>query len=225
MLHLRFTPYDISGYTFDFLELLSHKYIVAREDTDDDGNPLLHYHILIDTEYGIKSVRDAAKTALKIPPAGRGKNNAFYALIPDWKDPGYICKYNDVIRQKGYTEKEILDYVISGKKRYLDKVKEVELSGEKAPAAPSPKKPKPVPFQQAVIADAAADWYAYKRKCNEEREIIDISMVCDFICSAMVKNGRGINQYLVKELAFAVLHEDLDYRQIVINRVKAYFNS
>ena len=117
MFHLRFTPYDISGYTFDFLNIYD-KYILAQEDLEDDGTPLLHYHILIDTDYEVQSVRNAAKTALKIPKSGKGKNNKYYALITDWKDPGYICKYNNVIKSKGFSERQIMDYVISGKKTY-----------------------------------------------------------------------------------------------------------
>lgn len=220
MFHLRYTPYDISGYTFDFLDKYQ-SFIVAQEDFDDDGSPLLHYHILIDTDYGVKSLRDDAKTAFKIPPAGRGKNNKYYALIEDWKDPGYICKYNNIIRHKGFSEKEIMEYVISGKKKYLDKVKRVELSGEVAPAT-SPKQSPKVPFQQAVIADATADWYNYKRKCHDNDEEPVRSKVCEFICTAMIKNGKGINQYLVKELSFAILHEDLDYRDLILAKIKSF---
>lgn len=213
MFHLRYTPYDISGYTFDFLDKYE-SFIVAQEDVDDDGSPLLHYHILVDTDYGVKSLRDDAKAALKIPPAGRGKNNKYYALIEDWKDPGYICKYNNIISSKGFSEKEVMDFVISGKNKYLGKVKGVELSGEVAPATP-PKQPPKVPFQQAVIADAAADWYNYKR----DNDDIDKDVLKKFVCDSMRKHGRGINQYLVKELAYAVLYDDLDYRDYVLNKI------
>lgn len=210
MFHLRFTPYDISGYTFVFLENYSH-YIVAYEDKDKKGNPTQpHYHVLIDTDYGEKSVRDAIKLNLKIPKSSRGKNNAYYCLETEWRDPGYVCKYNDIRNSKGYSEKEIMEFVISGKNKYLRKVEEVELSGEKAPAAP----PK-IPFQQAVIADAAADWYNYKRENADP----DIQELKKFVCDSMRKHGRGINQYLVKELAYAVLYDDLDYRDYVLNKI------
>jgi len=222
MFHLRFTPVDISGYIFDFLETYS-RYIVAQEDIDDEGNPLLHYHILIDTDYGIQSIRNAATASLKIPKAGRGKNNAYYALIPDWKDPGYICKYNNIIRSKGFDEREIMEFVISGQKKYLSKVKASELSGEVAPARAGSKKEPKVPFQQSVIATASADWYNYKRQCRDNDEDIDRKKVIDFICSAMRQHGKGINQYLVKELAYAVLFDDLDYRERVLNKLKSEF--
>lgn len=212
MLHLRFTPYDISGYTFDFLKSYD-KYIVARELLDDSGNNLLHYHILITTDYGIKSVRDAAKLALHILASGRGKNNKFYALVPDWRDMDYIVKYYDIIVSKGYTESELLNSAVSGKKKYLDKVERTELRGEKAPAVP-PKPPK-IPFQQAVIASAAADWAKYKR----ESSAIDTDQLKKYVCLAMREHGKGINVYLVKEICYAILFDDLDYREMVLNKI------
>lgn len=225
MFHLRFTPDDISGYTFDFLAL--YKHIVACETKDREGNSVpLHYHVLIDTDYDVQSVRNAITAGLKIPKAGRGKNNKYYSLNVKWEDPGYICKYDNIIQSKGYTEKQILEYVISGKKKYLEKVKAVELSGEVAPAA-LPRKPKEIklPFQQAVIADAAAEWYKYKRQVIEEdsdARAMPVKIV-KFVCDAMRKHGRGINQYLVKELASAVLYDDLEYRDLVLRKCEKYF--
>lgn len=221
MFHLRFTPYDISGYTFDFLEKYE-KYIIAKEEIDDNGNPLLHYHVLVETSYDVQSLRNDAKASLKIPKSGRGKNNKYYAILADWKDPGYICKYNDIQKSKGYSEKEVMEYVISGKQKYLDKVKATELSGEKAPAVLPPKKEKivKVPFQQSVIADAAADWYNYKRNNPNELLITKKCELKQFVCNAMRKHGRGINQYLVKELAYAVLYDDLDYRDYVLKKIE-----
>lgn len=140
MFHIRFTPYDISGYTFDFLNQFAG-YIVAYEDKDKKGKPTQpHYHILVDTDYGSKTVRDAFVAACKIPKSTRGKNNAYYGMFSDWQQPDYICKYNDIRESKGFTEKQILDYVISGKNKYLVKVEDVELRGKKAPATP-PKLP------------------------------------------------------------------------------------
>jgi len=214
MFHLRFTPYDISGYTFDFLKCYD-KYIVAREQHDDEGNPLLHYHILIDTDLKVKSIRDAAKLHLKIPPSGKGKNNKYYALIDDWRDMDYITKYYDFIVTKGYTQVELLDSAVSGKFKYLDKVKGTELSGEKAPAVPPTKKEVKLPFQIAVISSAQADWYNYKRNNTN----IDIDKLKGFVCAAMREYGKGINVYLVKELCYAILFDDGDYKEYVLNKI------
>lgn len=214
MFHLRFTPYDISGYTFDFLKCYD-KYIVAREQHDDEGNPLLHYHILIDTDLKVKSIRDAAKQHLKIPPAGQGKNNKYYALIEDWRDMDYITKYYDFIVTKGYDQAELLDSAVSGKFKYLDKVKATELSGDKAPAAPPTKKEVKLPFQQAVIASAMADWYNYKR----DNTNVNHDKLKEFVCVAMCQHGKGINVYLVKEICYHILFTDMDYKEYVLSKI------
>lgn len=225
MFHLRFTPYDLSGYEWTWLERYT-RYIVAQEDTEDDGTPLLHYHILIDTEAHKDSVRDMVKSKLPIPSSGKGKNNKYYALIAQWKDPGYICKYNNILHVKGYTDKEIMDYVIHGKKTYLEKVDKsrTELSGEQAPAAERSTKPKPVrvPYQQQIIALASADWYAYKRKCRDEDGVEpDLEPVIEMVCKAMRLTSRGINQYLLQDIINAVLYDDLDYRERTLQRLKS----
>ena len=219
MFHLRYTPYDISGYTFNFLENYD-RYIIAYEDKTKLGQPAQpHYHIYIVTDYGKKSVENAAKSSLQIPKApGRGKNNAYYSLKSDWKDPGYICKYGDIRGQKGFNPAEILDYVNSGKEKYLQKVEVVELSGKVSPATPRTSK---VSFQQAVLADTQADWLNYKRDCRDNEDKEDKSKLIEFICSNMRKNGRGINEYLVKDIYYGVLFDDFDYRDLVLKKIKS----
>jgi len=220
MFHLRFTPNDISGYTFDFLQVYD-RYIIAFENKDKEGKPCPdHYHILIDADYTKKSLSNAVITALKIPKSTRGKNNKYYSLMDNWEDPSYICKYDDIRKSKGFTEKQILDFAIEGKKKYLEKgliAKNLSVS--------SPKSPPKVPYQQAVIADAGADWYNYKRLCADTNEEVDKTKICEFVCDAMSKNGKGINQYLVKELAYVILYNDLDYKGYVLSRIKSCFNS
>lgn len=116
---VRFHPCDLSGHTFTFLDKFN-RFILAREDKNKKGETVQeHFHIYIETTDGEKTVRDSIKAGLRIPPSGRGKNNKYYSLIADWKDPGYICKWNEVVKSKGYTEREIMDYVISGKNKYL----------------------------------------------------------------------------------------------------------
>lgn len=215
MFHLRFTPYDLSGHTFSFLDSISSRYIIAQEDFEDDGTPLLHYHILIDTDYGDKSVRDAVKAGLKIPKGGRGKNNKYYAIIPNWNDPSYICKYGNILVRKGFEEAEVLEYVETGKSKYLTKTRTINIEKEE-------KIPK-LSFQQNVIADALFDWIKYKKACRENDEEPLKVQVCDFVVAAMRKHGKGINPFMVKDLAYAVLYDDMEYRDIVLAKIKSGF--
>lgn len=204
MFHLRFTPYDISGYTFDFLDLYD-KFIVAQEDSDDDGNPLLHYHILIDTDYKDASLRNAVKAAFKIPPAGRGKNNKYYAIIPDWKDPGYICKHNNIVKSKGYSEKEVMDFVISGKQKYLDKVKLPV-----GPVVASPGKTR-ISVDKEVIADCITFYELAKQK----GEVPTAEELCEEACRAVRSYGKGINPFKIREYVLATWFDVGDREQVV----------
>lgn len=222
LFHLRFTPCDLSGYNFDWLERY-HKFIVAQEDLEDDGTPLLHYHILIETDNAKDSIRDMAKNRLRIPSGnGRGKNNKYYALIEDWYDISYICKYNQILCSQGYSEKELLEFVESGKKKHLNKVVETpaENSVTVGSKTSSPKSPR-IPYQQQIIAIASAEWYKYKRQCNEQGFEIDKTQVIEFVCNAMREVSRGINQYLLQDIVNAVLFDDPDYRERTLQRLKS----
>lgn len=220
--HLRFTPCDLSGYTFDWLTRYP-KFIVAQEDLDDDGLPLLHYHILIESDNVKDTIRDMAKDRLRIPSSGgKGKNNKYYALIPDWLDPGYICKYNKILYSQGYTEKTLMEFVVSGKEKYLDKVKTPAENSVTAVSQklPTPKCPR-IPYQQEIIAIAYADWLNYKKKCAIEELQIHPHEVVDFVCKAMREKSRGINSYLLQDIVNAILYDDPDFRERTLQRLKS----
>lgn len=224
-LHLRFTPYDISGYHWTFLDDYN-KVIVAQEDVDDNLQPLLHFHIYLETSQHIDTVRKKLKSNLLIPDSGRGVNNKYYALIPKWQDVGYICKHNNIIQSKGYTEKELMDYVISGKKKYLEKVKgSTELRGEIAPAAPRPPKTIKIPYQQQIISIAAAEWYNYKRAQQFDTLTTDHKIqLLEIVCKAMREVSRGVNKYLVEDIARAILFDDLDFREVMLSKLFSQVN-
>lgn len=219
--HLRFTPYDLSGYNFKWLERYT-RFILAQEDENDEGEDHLHYHILIDTDAHRDSVRDMVKTKLPIPPSGRGKNNKYYALIENWQDPGYICKHNKVQSSKGFSESEILEFVVLGKKKYLDKVEktpaENSVTAVKSSTAPKSQR---IPYQQQIIAIASADWYKYKKECKEQGFEVNKYELVEFVCKAMREVSRGINEYLLKDICNAVLFDDLDYRTQTLDRLKS----
>lgn len=80
-----------------------------------------------------------------------------------------------------------------------------------------------VPYQQAVVASAAAEWVNYKRKCKELGERPIPNHVVELVCNAMREHGRGINPYMVKELGYAVLYDDLEHRERILNKLKYEF--
>lgn len=224
---VRFTPKpegldDISGWSFEYLKKYE-KYIVAREDKDKQGQSVpVHYHIYIETSYGEATIRQTTKEALRLPVGGRGKNNGYYSLIPDWKDPGYICKYNDILDSKGFTEKELVDCVVSGKNKYLNKVEKVQAehtvtAGPKPPTAKTPR----IPYQQQIISIAYAEWMKYKKQCRDEGVQEDRYQVIELVCKAMREVSRGINAYLLQDICNAILYDDPDYREQTLQRLKS----
>jgi len=209
MWHLRFTPYDISGYTFDFIkDYTSH--IIAQEDLDDELKPLLHYHILIDTDYGEKSIRDAVKKHLKIPSSGRGRNNKYYALIEDWKDPSYICKYDNIISSKGYTEKALLDYAIEGKKKYLEKKEALARNSSVMTIQIEKKKSPPVDRQ---ISGDILQWY------HEQDEEPDKRAIIKKACELYRQYQKGINIFKVRDIVTTLYFDVNSTRDQVIEQI------
>lgn len=204
MFHLRFTPDDISGYTFDFLENY-YAYIVAFEDKDKYGQPTVpHYHILIDTTYGEKHVRDDAKAALKIPSSGRGKNNKYYMLNADWQDPAYICKYDDIRRVKGYSEKQLLDYAVQGKEKYLKKLeKDLNVVFEK-------KKTQSV--ERLVSKDILAWYHECDVKPTNRQQV-------DKACELYRKYQRGINKYKIRDIVHTLWYDVETTRDTIVEEI------
>lgn len=209
--HCRFTPYDISGHTFDFLEEFQ-KYIIGRETKDKYGNETeLHYHIYIeDVEHGPQTIRNSIKEHLRIPKGGRGKNNKYYSFIQDWKDPGYIAKWNDVVKSKGYTEREIMDHVISGKEKYLVKLdsrNEVERKN-----SPVQRQSKPKPNVNKDIIGLLYTWYdEYYKEHNttpSKAELVRRAM-------AITRQYKGINMFQIRDFCQTVI---FDYGEYIRSR-------
>lgn len=80
-------------------------------------------------------------------------------------------------------------------------------------------KVKKVPFQQNVISHAAPLWKQYKDKCKEENTQPELQKLKDIVCQEMVNLSKGINPYLVRELCYAILYNDLDYKDHVLNKI------
>jgi len=208
MFHLRFTPYDISGYTFDFLGVYD-RYIIAYEDKDKYGDPTPpHYHVYIETDYGVSSIRNDARTALKIPVGQRGKANKWFALISDWKDPSYMCKYNDIRGTKGFSEKEIVDLVIQGKKTYLKSRLHV--------CSEMPAPVKRISIDKQVIADCITFYELAKKK----GDVPSAEELITEACRAVRSYGKGINPFKIREYVLATWFEVGD-RELVVKKCLA----
>lgn len=106
--HLRYTPYELPSESLTTFCDKYDKYIIAREQHSKDGKECpLHYHIYIESDLNIDTIRGDFLKKLAIPKAGSGRNNKYY-MLKQWNtDVSYICKQNDIVACKGF-DKETL---------------------------------------------------------------------------------------------------------------------
>lgn len=84
-------------------------------------------------------------------------------------------------------------------------------------------KVKSPPYQQTVICDATEQWLIYKRECKEKGEEPDEVQVMEMVCNAMRKVSKGINPHMVRDLSYAVLYDDAEYKDLILKKVKRFF--
>jgi len=101
--HLRYTPYDLPSENLTTFCDKYDKYIVAHEQHSKDGKECPHhYHVYIETDLNIDTVRGDFLKKLCIPKSGMGRNNKYYMLKTWNNDYQYICKQGDVRACKGF---------------------------------------------------------------------------------------------------------------------------
>lgn len=86
-----------------------------------------------------------------------------------------------------------------------------------------PRRERPPPYQQLVIADAAERWYAYKREAKSKDELANETEVVEFVCDAMRKHSKGVNPHMVRDLSYAVLYDDLEYKSVILAKCRKFF--
>lgn len=116
--HLRFTPDEkVSDENLAKFVSKYEKYIVAREQHDKNGEAVKpHYHMYIESDMDIDTVRYNFKKVLSIPTGGQGRNNKYYS-IKQWNvgEIGYIVKQGDIKFQAGFKMEDILQKKIEVK--------------------------------------------------------------------------------------------------------------
>lgn len=214
---------------------VSTRFIVCQHDADAKVKKT-HIHLGI---WG----SDIQEEALK------RKFNAHFPAAPlsgneDWKWKSkkhpIVCKFtNDFIEPSNKDEEGVfqyLKYCIKGDLTRVKMVKNIPTDLLKAAAEAwvekdnsdkppevvfvmPPKKSPTIPYQQLVIADAAAEWRNYKDICKDEGSLPNKREVIKFVCDSMRKHSKGINVFLVRDLVYAVLYDDLDFREIVLQKI------
>ena len=121
--HVRFTPQDLSGYTFDWFKTMPS---VIAEEVSKQG--VLHYHIAIKTDMCEKSLRNNIITQFRIPKTTRGKGNLHYMLNMDWKDIDYIFKDGKILHNSYCGEDAEALHIDLGNAKYNKSAKSAESS-------------------------------------------------------------------------------------------------
>jgi len=218
-LHCRYTPYDISGYLFTSLEWIIDKMIVAYEDKKKTGEPTEpHFHIYMETKGDITddTIRNHIRKALCIPKGGKGKNNKYYCIDWKWKDPSYICKYDDIRVNIGYSEPELLRMAVEGKQTYLKKEANTAPTTEDV-VKPTTKSQR-INYDKEIIADLLI-WYSEQKHSNDEMSPPEIKEIIREACNVVRKYHRGINIFKVRDYVHTVMYEGGDYSDSVIKTI------
>lgn len=195
-----------SGYAFEHNVPDNHHYhiyVFGLERNPDAMRRYLGKHLPTKECYAV-STKCGKKKKRPVEPQGAYTYGATkYLLSPIWR--------------KGFSEDQFIQFYELAKDFYGKGVVK-DLS-----ELPVKEKVVRVPYQQAVIASAAADWENYKRKCREDKTEPLRPQVVEFVCNAMREHGRGINPYMVKEIGMAVLYDDLEHRERILKKLKYEF--
>lgn len=104
--HLRYTPYELGTDLAPFCDKYD-KYLIAHERHNKQGHPVEpHYHVYIESDFNMDTIRNDFLKNLSIPKCGRGKNNKYYCIKKWDKNLSYFVKQNNIIGKKGITDLE-----------------------------------------------------------------------------------------------------------------------
>lgn len=228
--------HDISG-TLSIWYDRAERIIVCQHDPDE-GCARRHLHVGI---WNSEIKEDQLKQLFNRHAQEKLKGNEDWSWkhkdhpngLPNWEDipiVNGVAMPNNAQQMSNY---KYLRYAIKGNKEHV--VFSKGISDDLIAAAADDwkiKEDKPdviiiehvkktVPgFQQLVIAEAYEDWFHYKKECKEKDELVDTNELKTIVCRAMRKHGRGINMYMVRDLAWAVLYDDIEYRDHVLRRIQ-----
>jgi len=114
--HLRYTPYELGTDLAPFCDKYD-KYIIAHERHNKQQQSVEpHYHVYIESDYDMDTIRGDFLKKLSIPKCGRGRNNKYY-MLKQWDTKiDYIVKQNNIIGKKGFSDLDIASAYASAQK-------------------------------------------------------------------------------------------------------------
>ena len=208
--------------------------LVCQHDADEEVNRdhihLLFYNSLIKQE----AVKRTFKRTLNKDFKGN-KDWSFVETLPSSDRKEFWIDGDDPVCRDEEEIFKYIKYIIKGKKEnirfsfnigqpLIDKATEAWTTKTTAKEEKLViiERVKKIPYQQEVIAITTAEWIKYKKEQPEDRTP-EISAIIPMVCKAMREVNRGINPYIVKDIAYAVLFDDLDFRDVVLRKIEKIF--
>lgn len=158
--------------------------------------------------------------------------------IPDWdilqEDEDYLIPTPQLLQSQAF---KYIRYMIKGNMECVKKVKNIsrnllELACSSWTNLPANTphtvfvtevKRRPPPYQQLVICSATEQWLLHKKEMREAGEDPEPERVAKYICDAMRQHGKGINPHMVRDLGYAVIYDDDDYKDLVLKKMEKHF--
>ena len=218
---------DLSNVIID-IKVSSFRTIVCQHEADGEINNT-HIHALL---YNCSIKEEAFKRQI---------NKHFSTPLKGNKDWSWVSKLPSTERQEFWIdaepltgkEKEIVTYVtymLKGDKNnlvykdnvcdaFIDKCVSLWENRTKVDKITLIVKEKKIPYQQDVISGAAAEWLNYCKSLPETQSP-SMDKLKELICIEMRRVSKGINIYLIRDIAMAILFDNPDYRQMVLEKIK-----
>lgn len=221
-------PYaDLSAAILD-IKVSSFRTIVCQHEADGEINNT-HIHALL---YNCSIKEEAFKRQINkhfIDPLKGNKDWSWVSKLPSternefWIDAEPLCaKEKEIVTYVTYMlkgDKNNLVYKNNVPDTFIDKCVSNWNDKTKIEKITMIVKEKKVPYQQDVMAGAAAEWLNYCKSLPESQSP-DMTKLKEIICVEMRRVSKGINVYLIRDIAMAILFDNLDYRQMVLDKIK-----
>lgn len=172
--HLRYTPYELNTENLTTFCDKYDKYIIAKEYNAKSGEKCeTHYHIYIESDLNIDTIRGDFLKKLAIPKAGgMGRNNKYYMLKKWDQNIEYIIKQGLIEACKGFDLAEL-------RARVPPLVQKEKIEKNTGSTAAPPAKKKESNFWNEIM-ERSILWEKKHEKKIEVEDALKIITICYF---------------------------------------------
>lgn len=156
---MRFTPYEIPCDNLSQYFERFDQYVIGFERYKKDGvTPCQpHYHIWLNADLQLESIRESFKKHMSIPSVRNGKSNKWLAMKTWDEKLEYVIKQGNIISCKGFSTEELLFRVPPCPVKKEEKI-------QASAAQPAVQKKKESSFWELIVETAIITEKARKEK-------------------------------------------------------------